>query len=128
MGYRQPWYGFVINTLREYHRLKADYDLLKEQSTTPSYSGMAVSHSGVSRKTEESALRELSPAQQKRMEAVEDAMRGADDITKLIVDMVYFKRSHTLRGAADRVSVSYRTARRRQRKLFYAIAKNLGID
>lgn len=61
--------------------------------------------------------------------AVEAAMEEAgqtSDTVKLI-KAVFFDKSHTLRGAAAQVCMSYATARRRQQHFIHCVARHLNL-
>lgn len=107
---RYPWWGFARNMIRVYPARKKEYEQLHEPSVTANMSGMP-GGGGVSRGTEDIAIRELPKAQQREYEAV----RRAIEATKLlpngaqrlrIIELVYWKRSHTVEGAAMRVGYS----------------------
>lgn len=111
---RYKWWGYVKNMIRAYPGLKKEYDDLHEQSVTPNLSGMP-GGGEVSRGTENIALRELSGPNQAEYDAVRktiaitEHMRTGADRLKLM-DLVFWKNSHTLQGAAMVVHVSYDTA------------------
>ena len=111
---RYKWWGYVKNMIRAYPSLKKEYDDLHEQSVTPNLSGMP-GGGEVSRGTENIALRELSGPNQAEYDAVRKAiaitehMRTGADRLKLM-DLVFWKNSHTLQGAAMVIHVSYETA------------------
>lgn len=111
---RYKWWGYIKNVIRAYPSLKKEYESLHEQSVTANMSGMP-GGGDVSRGTESIALRELPRAKQSEYDAVRKAiaitelMRTGTDRLKLM-DMVFWKNSHTLQGAAMAINVSYETA------------------
>lgn len=111
---RYPWWGYVKNVIRSYPSLQREYDELHEQSITASMSGMPGGN-GVSRGTENIALRQLPGPKQKEYEAVKAAvglthrMATGEERMK-VVELVFWKQSHTLNGAAIRANISYDTA------------------
>lgn len=111
---RYKWWGYIKNVIRAYPGLKREYESLHEQSVTANTSGMP-GGGDVSRGTENIALRELPGPQQAEYEAVRKAVAvteqmrtGADRLT--LMNLVFWKQSHTLQGAAMAVNVSYDTA------------------
>lgn len=114
---RYKWWGYIKNVIRDYPRLKQEYDALHEQSVTPSMSGTP-GGGGASRAVENIAIRELPKAEQRDFEAVQKAIDGTqrldtgDDRMKL-VQMVFWKRQK-LRDAAYKCHISYDTARNYQ--------------
>ncbi len=111
---RFKWWGYVKNIIRAYPGLKREYESLHEQSITANMSGMP-GGGGISRGTENIALKELPLPKQSEYDAVRKAilvterMRTGEDRLKLM-DLVFWKNSHTLQGAAMAVNVSYDTA------------------
>ncbi len=102
--YRHWWRPNVERALRVYPYLKAAKQAAQEQSITPSYTGMPRG-GGISRTTENAATRHFSAQEEKILDAVDRAIaevskhRDGQDVLR-IVEMVDFKRSHTLEGAA----------------------------
>lgn len=111
---RYKWWGYVKYMIRDFPYLKERYDALHEQSVTASTSGMPGGMC-VSRGTENIAIRELPKPNQleydavKRAIAVTERLKTGKDRMKL-VDLVFWKQSHTLQGAAMKVNISYDTA------------------
>ncbi len=102
--YRHWWRPNVERALRVYPYLKAAKQAAQEQSITPSYTGMPRG-GGISRTTENAATRHFSAQEEKILDAVDRAIaevskhRDGQEVLR-IVEMVDFKRSHTLEGAA----------------------------
>jgi hypothetical protein len=101
--------------IRSYPDLKKEYQQLHEQTVTASISGMPGS-GGAARKTEDIAIKELPRSKQIEY----DAVRRAIEVTGMlktgaarlrIVDMVFWRQSHTLDGAALAVNYSYDSAK-----------------
>lgn len=111
---RFKWWGYAKNIIRAYPALKSEYEDLHEQSVTANMSGMPGGGS-VSRGTECIALRQLSGPKQAEYDAVRKAvlvveqMKTGKDRLKMI-ELVFWKKSHTLQGAAVAVNISYETA------------------
>ena len=107
---RYKWWSYIKAVIREYPGLKKEYDALHEQTVTASMSGMPGS-GNASRSTEMIAVRELPFVKQREYEAVRraiectKAMKNGEHRIR-IVDMVYWKKSHTVEGAAMRVGYS----------------------
>lgn len=128
---RHKWWGYVRRVLCDYPRLRDELDALQAPLQR---SGDALISASNSRTVERLATCTLPDRQEQReLEAVEAAIRqtrqrrdGAERLA--IVHMVFFRHSHTLRGAADAVHVSYRTARRYQSDMIRQTAYCLGLD
>lgn len=127
---RYNWWGYVQNMIRDYPRYCAKLDVLHQQTVTANYSGMP--GGGTSRATEKTALRELSTPEQRQYDsvrrAVEKTAKMHDGKPMLeLVSMVYWKRSHTVNGAAIALNVSYTTANRWKRMFIYSVAEFYGL-
>ena len=128
---RYDWWGYVKGMIRRYPALRREYDELHEQSMTADMSGMP--HGGsVGRSTEAIAIRELPSTRQREYEAVRLAIgrtkllpNGEDRLR--IIDLVFWKRSHTLDGAAYKTGYSYRTARRYHSEFIKTVAAYYGL-
>ena len=111
---RYKWWGYIKSVIRSYPELKKQYDELHRQNITASISGMPGA-GGVSRGTENIALKELPKSEQAEMEAVRMAIQATERMKTgkdrmRIVQLVFWKQSHTLQGAALAIPVSYDTA------------------
>lgn len=128
---RYRWWGYVKSVIRAYPSLSKEYSELLEQTITSSVSGTP-GGGGDSRKTEATALRELPMPKQKELDSVRKAIKEMEvdstgrDVLRL-VDMVFWKRTHTLSGAAYAVCISYETAKIYQRRFILTVAKNYGL-
>lgn len=113
---KYDWWGYVKGIIRRYPALRKDYDDIHTQCIVPHYSGMP-SGGGDPRKVESVASRTLPGVQQKEFESMEAALRltrsfkdGAERIE--LIDLMFWRKTHTLAGAALKVHVSERTAQR----------------
>lgn len=112
---RYGWWGYIKSVIRAYPDLKKEYNALHEQSITANTSGMPGGGGGISRGVECIALRELPKPKQRELEAVMNTIQlterlktGKDRIR--LIDMVFWKGTHTLAGAAMALNISYDTA------------------
>ena len=128
---RYDWWPYVKGMIRRYPELKEEYTDLHRQSVTPNYSGMPAS-GRVVRATEDVAIRELPTTRKREYEAVRRAidaterMKSGMDRLKLI-DLVFWKRSHTLDGAALMVPCHYKTAQKWHSEFIKLTAKFYGL-
>jgi len=117
--------------IRRYPQLKAEHDDLHTSSLTADYSG-DVHGSGVFRTTENLAIKELPTTRQREYEAVSKAIatteRCCDGRDRLeIINLVFWKQTHTLEGASLQIPCSYRTACRWHEQFIKLVAKNFGL-
>ena len=128
---RYDWWGYVKGMIRRYPQLKEEYADLHRQATTASYSGMP-GGGGVGRAVEQVALRELPSTRQREYEAVRLAIEATkhlkyrEDMLK-IVDLVFWKRTHTLEGAALMIPCHYNTAQKYHSEFILLVAGAYGL-
>lgn len=114
---RYRWWQFALNMVRDYPKLKAEYEELHRQSTTATLSGVPGS-SEVSRGTENTALKELRPDDQKVYEAVNMAVeltrqrKDGHERLELIRYVYWTGKKGRLDHGAVKLFISDTTARR----------------
>lgn len=124
---RCGWWPYAKSMIRAYPRLHREYEALHSQKITASISGMP-GGGGVSRTTEDVALRRLPGTKQAEHDAVEKAIeltRGkvyGKDALKLI-ELVFWKRNCNVTGAAMRINCSKTTAFRYHREFIQLVGK-----
>ena len=128
---RYRWWGYIRNVIRAYPELKKEYDALHQQSVTANLSGMPGSGS-VSRGTENIATRELPPTKQKEYDAVRQAIeithRMPTGAARLrIIELVYWKRTHTVEGAAMKAGYSTDRGKQMHGEFVRLVAKCYGL-
>ena len=129
---RYGWWSYAKYMARNYPNLCLELKEKQSISTTSNYSS---SHrgSGEARGTESAAIRQLSPVKMREYEAVRRALEAAGAVPGngylrvKLVEMVYFKRTHTLEGACQALHISYITGKRYNQDFLCGIAKNFGI-
>lgn len=110
---KDNWREKAKKIIETYPALLREEAEIRNCRITPTLSGMP-SGGGRSRSTETTALRELRPEQQRRLDSVRNAIattnryRNGRDRLK-IIDLVYWKRTHTLQGAALHCNYCYDT-------------------
>lgn len=117
--------------IRNYPALKLKKAELQKVSVTPAYGGQTIRGSDVGRTTENAALRQLPQREDAIISAVEAAMRevsrqrdGKEVLA--IVEMVDFKRTHTIEGVALFLHMDRRTVLRRRNRFLYIVAEKEG--
>jgi len=128
---REPWWGYVRNVLYSYPGLRQRADEGFLFGLTASLDGMPRTGE-ISKPVERAVVHQLSEKEQERIEAVERAIhetarRPLGQQRLRVIDMVFFRRSHTLNGAAEAVHVSYWTAGNWQREFIKRVAKRLNL-
>ena len=112
---RYGWWSYAKYMVREYPALQEEYRARQTPRITREISD-ATGHGVTSRPTENTALHQLSPAKQAEYDAVTKAieqtrlMRTGKERLQLI-DMVFWKQSHSLDGAAYALGYSYENGR-----------------
>ena len=128
---RYDWWPYVKGMIRRYPKLKEKHGDLHSQSVVASLSGMP-SGTGTSRSTENVALRELPTTEQREFEAVRKAIetteRYKDGQARIeLINLVLWRRSHTIAGAALRTPCSERLAQQWHRDFIRLVAKYYGL-
>ena len=117
--------------IRRYPSLKAEYEDLHSQSVTAHYSCLPRS-GGIGRGTEAVSIRELPSTRQREFEAVRSAIETTRSYANgkerlAVIDMVLWKRSHTIDGAAMAIPCSWRAACQWHGEFIRLVAKNYGL-
>lgn len=129
--YRHWWRPTVEKALKQYPQLKAMKADLQSGSVTANYSGMPRS-GGVSRTTEVLGTKHLSQQEELLIYAVDRTIkeisrhRDGADVLK-IVDMVDFKQSHTMEGAALALYMHRVTASDKRTRFVDMVGKYMGF-
>lgn len=129
---RYDWWSYVKAIIRRYPALRAELQDMRRPAMAANYSGMPRSGSGAWRGTEVIAIRELPTQRQREYVAVRRAVEttermpnGRDQIR--VIDLVFWKHSHTLEQAALAIPCSYRTARRYHAEFVRQVGSNMGF-
>lgn len=128
---RYRWWGYVKNMIRAYPGLRREYEDLHEQSITANMSG-APGGGGVSRGTEDIAVRELPYTKQREYEAVKRAVEATKRLKNgearvKMIDLVYWRNRYKLKDAADKIGYSYDRAKQMHRAFILEVAKHYGL-
>lgn len=129
---RHRWWGYVKAMIRAYPELKEEYQELHAQSMAIDMSGMPKGSGGASRALENLAIQELPATQQREYEAVRKAVEAVlqkpnGKAWYSIIDLVYWKNSHTIAGAATAVGYSIDRAKQLHGEFIRMVAKNYGL-
>ena len=111
---RYRWWGYMKAVIRAYPDLRKEFDALHEASVSANISGMP-GGGGLSRSTENVALRQLSRQDQREMEAVEKAIAitkrmRTGEVRLRLIELVFFKKTKLKDAAELVVYISYDTA------------------
>lgn len=128
---RYRWWGYVKNVIRAYPELERRASELPPVSMTARY-GPSMPSGGEGRPVEGSVVKRLSRRDATEYEAVRAAIRDTAKLpngdTRLkIIELVYWKRVNTLRGAAKAVGYSYRWAKELHREFICLVAEYLDL-
>lgn len=127
---RYDWWPYVKGMIRRYPALQAEYALKHEPRIT---TVIANGHgSGVPKPTEATALRELTQTKQREYEAVTKALNAANQLPDgeerlRMVDLIFWRQSHTLEGVALDLHYSWRTVAQWHREFIRDVAKQYGL-
>lgn len=129
---RYGWWSYAKYITRAYPALKKEYDELHRQSITSDTARIPSCTGFVSRSTENIALRQLSPARQADYDAVTKAIEETKRLKTgkerlQLIDMVFWKQSYTLDGAAYAIGYSYDQGKRFHKDFLYLVGLYRGL-
>ena len=127
---RYDWWPYVKGIIRRFPALKERYDDLHEMSVTAHLSDMP--RGSGERTLENIAIRELPTTQQREYEAVRKAIELTEHYKNgrkrlELINMVFWKQTHTLAGAALNMPCSERTARQIHGEFIRLVASFYGL-
>lgn len=128
---RYKWWSYVKWMIRLYPERVAELRRRQEAAVTANYSAMPRG-SEPSRITENLGLTTLGNPADREMEAVRMAIEETKnmrtgDIRLKIIDLVYWRKSHTLQGACDVVYVAYDTGKVYHAEFIRCVARHFGL-
>ena len=111
---KETWKRIARDAAYAYPRLNRQLKDMKSPNLTAKLTGMPRG-GGTSRTVEDLALRELPPEEQAAYDAVERALRVLREMRtgpkrRKLVELVYFRRTHTIYGAGVELGISEETA------------------
>lgn len=114
MSRPSTWRKAARSAAYDYPKLVKAREELHQQSISPSLNAMPRA-GGEHRGTEDVALRELPYTQQRRLDAVEQALDISSQLTSgpsrvKMIELVYFTKRYTVEGAAMQIPISVRQA------------------
>lgn len=128
---RYGWWSYAKYMVRVYPELKAEYQKLQNQRITREIAAIPGAPAAP-RPTENAVLRQLSPAKQAEYDAVTKALEATRRLKTgkerlAIIDMVFWKQSHSLEGAAYKIGYSYDMARKYQQDFLRLVGLHRGL-
>lgn len=128
---RYRWWGYVKNVIRAYPELRKKLMEPIHMPVTAKY-GPHTGQNGAGRALEGAVAKRLSGRDVAEFEAVDAAIRETAKLENgearlAIIDLVYWKRSHTLAGAGMRVGYSYSRTKDFHQQFFMLVAKKLKL-
>lgn len=128
---RYDWWPYVKGMIRRYPELCHKEAALHDTAVTANISGMPGGGKRTD-KTADAALRTLPEINRRELEAVRAAICHIEGLHSgkeqmELVKLYYWKRSHTLFGAANAIHISEKTALRWNRDFVMQVAENFGL-
>ena len=130
---RYGWWSYAKYLTKKYPELKQEYDTIHSQHIAADLSKILGSSSNTSRSTEIVALLQLLPARQADYDAVTKAIEqtkrlknGAERLR--FIDMVFWKQSHNIDGAAYALGYSDITGKRFHSDFLRLVGFNRGLE
>lgn len=131
MSHKYAWWGFVKSMIRLYPARVAELKARQNARITVNFEA-AAGGCGLRRPTENLAMASLGTPIDREVEAVRlaiehtRAMPDGDDRLRLI-DLVYWSRSHTLKGACEEIPTSETTGQRWHAEFIYTVSRFHGL-
>lgn len=129
---RAKWWGYVRQVLYAYPKLSDELARRRADAVkvTPSYTQQG--GGGPGNPVERAALVALPPTEQRELDAVEAAIQVTramkDGALRLeLIRLVFWKRTHTLEGAAMKLHISYRSAQRKTCQFIWLVGEKMGL-
>lgn len=129
---RYDWWPYVKGMIHRYPELCVRQEELRRTRMSPNLTGMPSAHGQTSDPVADAALRELPEINCRELEAVRQAIdetltmpNGKERLE--MVRLVFWKKTHTLEGAAIKCHVSYVTARRWHGEFIRLVGKTFGF-
>ena len=131
MNKREDWWEYTKRIIRSYPALCRKAESVGDIPCTPAY-GASGGHSGGGSPVERAVVDRLTDKEQRRYDAVRAAISETEVMKHgrqrmELIDCVYWKRSHTLYGAAMCALVSERTAKRWSAEFVRTVEKYLDL-
>lgn len=127
---RRGWWGYVKWVIRDQPEKRRELEAMRSAG---GFASDGTPRSTEARRTtEDRALRGFSGWKAREYDAVERAVLettslpdGAERLR--LIDMLFWRQTHTLHGAAYELHIGYRTARRWQARFVVRVAEQLGF-
>ena len=130
---KEPYWSYVKAIIKEYPELKREAEKPREQRVTSFFRNGGRS-GRIANPTEECVIHDLPPKKQRKYDAVSAAIEKTrllhpDSAGQrlLIIDLVYWKQSHTIEGAAMKVPCHRNAAGRWQAEFIRLVADELDL-
>ena len=132
MRTREDWWEYTKRIIRAYPALKRKAESVGDMPCTPTYSAGGGRGGTNGNPVERAVVDRLTDKEQRRYDAVRQAIAETECMkhgrARLeLIDRVYWKRSHTLYGAAMCVPVSEATAKRWNGTFVRLVAEKLNL-
>lgn len=136
MSNRPMWWLYIKNILREYPELcrKENTPVAAALCANSPPAGVKIEKSRVSKPTENAVLNgSLTDRERIRLEAVRTALMTTQqdpnngDHRIIIIELVYFKKTHTIAGASTKIPCHENTAKRWQGDFIRLLAEILNL-
>ena len=125
---RYPWYGYMKNIIRRYPVAKAEYEAaLRQQRTTAAYGEKPRGSGKSASPVEKAVIHAMRGGNYADFLAVDRAVKATDPEHLQLIDLVFWRKSKTIEGAAAALYISTSTARRRIKAFIIRVARERGL-
>ena len=131
---KEPYWTYVKTIIKEYLDLKKKLAIPLEQRVT-SFIGLDGGKNGlISDPTQACVIHDLPPREQRKLEAIEGAIQKTKkqhpedaELRLKVISLVYWKKSHTIEGAAMKVPCHRNVAGNWQGEFIRLVADELDL-
>ena len=131
---KEPYCSYVKAIIKEYPDLKKELAKPLEQRVTSVISMDGVRSGRIANPTQDCVIHDLTPKEQRKFEAIEGAIQKTKlyhpddaDMRLKVINLVYWKKSHTIEGAAMQIPCHRNVAGNWQGEFIKMVADELDL-
>lgn len=131
---KEPYWTYVKSIIKEYPDLKKELAKPLEQRVTSIIGLDGGKNKRISDPTQNCVIHDLPPREQRKFEAIEEAIHKTKlqhpedaDLRLKVINLVYWKKSHTIEGAAMKIPCHRNVAGNWQGEFIKLVADELDL-
>ena len=131
---KEPYWSYVKAIIKEYPDLRKKSEKPLEQRVTSVMSMDGIRSGRISNPTQDCVIHDLPPKEQRKLDAIEGAIERTRrihpedaELRLKVVSLVYWKKSHTIEGAAMKIPCHRNVAGNWQGEFIKMVADELSL-